>query len=36
VGVVLGVVFLNELLDWQLFVGGAMVVGSIVLVNKSG
>jgi drug/metabolite transporter (DMT)-like permease len=35
VGVVLGVVFLNELLDWQLFVGGAMVVGSIVLVNMS-
>jgi drug/metabolite transporter (DMT)-like permease len=35
VGVVLGVIFLDELLDWQLFDGGAMVVGSIVLVNKS-
>jgi len=33
VGVVLGVIFLDELLDWQLVVGGALVVGSIVFVN---
>jgi len=33
VSVVLGVIFLNELLDWQLVVGGALVVGSIVFVN---
>jgi drug/metabolite transporter (DMT)-like permease len=33
VGVALGVLFLNELLDWQLFVGGSMVVGSIAVVN---
>ena len=33
VGVILGVIFLNELLDWQLVVGGALVVGSIVVVN---
>jgi drug/metabolite transporter (DMT)-like permease len=34
VGVTLGVVFLNELLDWHLFVGGSMVVGSIAIVNQ--
>ena len=33
VGVALGVIFLNELLDWHLFVGGTMVVGSIAVVN---
>jgi len=33
VGVILGVIFLGELLDWQLVVGGALVVGSIVVVN---
>jgi drug/metabolite transporter (DMT)-like permease len=33
VGVILGVIFLDELLDWQLVVGGALVVGSIVVVN---
>jgi drug/metabolite transporter (DMT)-like permease len=33
VGVALGVIFLNELLDWHLFVGGSMVVGSIAVVN---
>jgi drug/metabolite transporter (DMT)-like permease len=36
VGVALGVIFLNEQLDWHLFVGGAMVVGSIALVNRQG
>lgn len=34
VGVVLGVVFLRELLDWQLLVGGGLVVGSILVVNS--
>lgn len=34
VGVVLGVVFLNELLDWNLLVGGGLVVGSIAVVNS--
>jgi drug/metabolite transporter (DMT)-like permease len=33
VGVALGVLFLNELLDWQLFVGGSMVGGSIAVVT---
>lgn len=33
VGVALGVIFLNELLDWHLFLGGTMVVGSIAVVN---
>lgn len=33
VGVALGVIFLNEVLDWHLFVGGTMVVGSIAVVN---
>ena len=33
VGVILGVVFLNELLYWQLVVGGALIVGSIIIVN---
>lgn len=33
VGVGLGVIFLNEVLDWHLFVGGTMVVGSIAVVN---
>lgn len=35
VGVALGVIFLNELLDWRLALGAVMVVGSIVLVNRS-
>lgn len=34
VGVVLGVLFLNERLDWRLALGSLMVVGSIVLVNR--
>ena len=33
VGVALGVIFLNEKMDWHLLVGGGMVVGSIVVVN---
>lgn len=33
VGVALGVIFLDELLDWHLLVGGSMVVGSIAVVN---
>ncbi len=34
VGVALGVIFLKERLDWNLVAGGAMVVGSIVMVNR--
>jgi drug/metabolite transporter (DMT)-like permease len=34
VGIALGVIFLNELLDWHLILGAMMVVGSIVLVNR--
>jgi drug/metabolite transporter (DMT)-like permease len=33
VGVVLGVVFLHEVLDWHSLVGGALIVGSILVVN---
>ena len=33
VGVALGVIFLNETLDINLLMGGALVVGSIVIVN---
>ena len=32
-GVLLGVIFLNESLTWQLFVGGFLVVASLVIVN---
>lgn len=32
--VVLGVIFLGEHPGWQLFVGGGLVIGGIVLVNK--
>jgi drug/metabolite transporter (DMT)-like permease len=35
VGVLLGVVFLKEQVDWHLLVGGALIVGSIVVVNQS-
>lgn len=35
VGVLLGVVFLDERLDWQLAIGAGMVVGSVVIVNTS-
>jgi drug/metabolite transporter (DMT)-like permease len=34
IGVLLGVLVLNELLDWRILVGGGMIVGSIVVVNK--
>lgn len=34
VGVALGVLFLNELLDWNLLVGGSLVMGSIAVVNS--
>jgi drug/metabolite transporter (DMT)-like permease len=34
VGVALGAIFLKEKIDWHLLVGGAMVVGSIILVNR--
>lgn len=33
VGVVLGVIFLKESLDWRLFVGGALVLFGIIVVN---
>jgi drug/metabolite transporter (DMT)-like permease len=33
IGVVLGVVFLNETLDWRLAVGAASVIGGIAVVN---
>lgn len=35
VGIILGVVFLNELLDWRLALGAALIIGSIVLVNRT-
>ncbi len=34
VGVLLGVIFLNEILDWQLAVGAALIIASVVLVNR--
>jgi len=34
VGVILGVLYLGETLDWNLIVGGLMVIGGIVLVNR--
>jgi len=36
VGVILGVVFLNELLDWHLLAGSNLIVGSILVVNTRG
>lgn len=33
-GVILGVLFLGEKLDWNLVIGGLMVIGGIVLVNR--
>ena len=33
-GVALGVIFLKETLDWHLVAGGALIVGSIVVVNR--
>ncbi len=32
-GVLLGVIFLNEHLTWQLFLGGLLVVASLIIVN---
>lgn len=34
VAVILGMVFLGEKLSWQLFAGGVLVVGSIIVVNR--
>jgi drug/metabolite transporter (DMT)-like permease len=33
VGVALGVLFLNELTDWHLLAGAALVIASIAVVN---
>lgn len=33
VGVALGVIFLNERLDWQLLAGASLVIASVVMVN---
>ena len=35
-GVILGVIFLGEQLSWQLFVGGILVIASLVVVNWKG
>ncbi len=35
VGLALGVIFLKEKLDWHLLAGGALIVGSIVVVNRN-
>ena len=32
-GVILGVIFLNETLSWQLFAGAALIIASLVVVN---
>jgi drug/metabolite transporter (DMT)-like permease len=34
VGVILGVIFLNEPLNWNMIAGSALVVGGIVVVNR--
>jgi len=34
VGLVLGIVFLNEAADWRLIVGSALIVGGIIVVNR--
>lgn len=34
IGLALGIVFLNEVADWHLLVGSALVVGGIVIVNR--
>ncbi len=34
IGVILGVIFLGETMDWHLFVGGGLVVGSIIIANR--
>jgi drug/metabolite transporter (DMT)-like permease len=33
VGVTAGVVFLNELVDWRLLAGGALIISGVVAVN---
>lgn len=33
IGLVLGIVFLNETADWRLLIGSALIVGGIVVVN---
>jgi drug/metabolite transporter (DMT)-like permease len=35
VGIALGVIFLNESLDWRLALGALLILGSIVVVNSS-
>jgi len=35
VGLLLGVLILDELLDWRMIIGGALIVSSIVIVNKN-
>lgn len=35
VGVILGVIFLGEKMDWQLLTGAVLVIASVVLVNTS-
>ena len=32
-GVILGVIFLNEKLSWQLFAGAALIIASLAVVN---
>ena len=34
IGLLLGVIFLNEVADWRLIVGSALVVGGIAVVNR--
>jgi drug/metabolite transporter (DMT)-like permease len=34
VGIVLGIIFLNEVMDWHLLVGSALVVGGIAVINR--
>jgi drug/metabolite transporter (DMT)-like permease len=34
VGVILGMIFLNERLDWRILVGGALVILAVVIVNS--
>jgi drug/metabolite transporter (DMT)-like permease len=34
VGVVLGVVFLNEVMDWRLLVGGLAIISGVAIVNR--
>jgi drug/metabolite transporter (DMT)-like permease len=34
VGITLGVLFLNEVLDWHLVLGTVLILGSLVIVNR--